>query len=147
MLFRGYLPIMSGAAMADFLRARGIDRWGLKTFLLTQAARLKKHAMEMAAAAGRPYQYLGERTRKDDLARQINPLLDELLRPMEYYWVTAQALYSTDILFRKRSDLQELMPRLLQYSTLFRGQRRDELPRPEAGGPIQRGSDHRSRRE
>src|SRR6266404_2437200 len=28
MLFRGYLPIMSGAAMADFLRARGIDRWG-----------------------------------------------------------------------------------------------------------------------
>ena len=80
-------------------------------------------------------------------ARRINPLLDELLRPMEYYWVTAQALYSTDILFRKRSDLQELMPRLLQYSTLFRGQRRDELPRPEAGGPIQRGSDHRSRRE
>ena len=44
---------------------------GFKTFLLTQAARLKKHAMEMAAAAGRPYQYLGERTRKEDLARQI----------------------------------------------------------------------------
>src|SRR6266571_3758875 len=71
MLFRGYLPIMSGAAMADFLQAKGIDRWGLKTFLLTQAACLKKHAMEMAAAAGRPYQYLGERTRKEDLARQI----------------------------------------------------------------------------
>ena len=35
---------------------------GFKTFLLTQAARLKKHAMEMAAAAGRPYQYLAERT-------------------------------------------------------------------------------------
>src|SRR5467141_4087291 len=71
MLFRGYLPIMSGAAMAEFLQAKGVDRWGLKTFLLTQAARLKKHAMEMAAAAGRPYQYLGERTRKEDLARQI----------------------------------------------------------------------------
>jgi hypothetical protein len=27
--------------------------------------------MEMAAASGRPYQYLGERTRKEDLARQI----------------------------------------------------------------------------
>jgi len=54
MLFRGYLPIMSGAAMADFLQARGVDRWGLKAFLLTQGARLKKHAMEMAAAAGRP---------------------------------------------------------------------------------------------
>jgi hypothetical protein len=28
-------------------------------------------------------------------ARRINPLLGELLRPMEYYWVTAQAEYST----------------------------------------------------
>src|SRR6266498_3550371 len=71
MLFRGYLPIMSGAAMADFLQANGMHRWSLKTFLLAQAARLKKHAVQMAAAAGRPYQYLGERTRKEDLARQI----------------------------------------------------------------------------
>ena len=71
MLFRGYLPIMSGGAMAEFLRAKGVDRWRLKTFLLTQAARLKKHAMEMATTAGRPYQYLSERTRKEDLARQI----------------------------------------------------------------------------
>jgi hypothetical protein len=126
--------------------------------------------MEMATTAGRPYQYLGERTRKEDLARQIaerdgigdgwfaslrcsncrgrspwcgrsaahsssrhwgrvrgryarriNPLLGELLRPMEYYWVTAQAEYSTDILFRKRADLQDLMPRLLEYSTLYFG--------------------------
>src|SRR5216684_3119051 len=249
MLFRGYLPIMSGAAMADFLQANGMHRWSLKTFLLAQAARLKKHAVQMAAAAGRPYQYLGERTRKEDLARQIasrdgiaeglicvfsllevsrtfsvvwkergsfvqsarrkclqlyyyfmdrelglihvklqtwfpfqmqiylnghewlarkldrrgvkylkidnafaglsdvvraqqisdqfpsvdwvrvlgryarriNPLLGELLRPMDYYWVTAQAEYSTDILFRKRADLQDLVPRLLEYSTLYFG--------------------------
>src|SRR6266704_5082779 len=66
MLFRGYLPIMSGAAMADFLQANGMHRWSLKTFLLAQAARLKKHAVQMAAAAGRPYQYLGERKRKED---------------------------------------------------------------------------------
>jgi hypothetical protein len=26
MLFRGYLPIMSGAAMADFLQAKGVQR-------------------------------------------------------------------------------------------------------------------------
>src|SRR5260370_28525185 len=71
MLFRGSLPSMSGGAMAEFLQANGVHRWSLKTFLLTQAARLKKHAMQMAAAAGRPYQYLGERTRKEDLARQI----------------------------------------------------------------------------
>src|SRR5258708_15999782 len=71
MLFRGYLPIMSGAAMADFLQAKGVHGWSLKTFLLTQAAPLKKHAMEMATTACRPYQYLAERTRKEDLARQI----------------------------------------------------------------------------
>jgi hypothetical protein len=52
MLFRGYLPIMSGAAMADFLQANGMHRWSLKTFLLAQAARLKKHAVQMAAATG-----------------------------------------------------------------------------------------------
>ena len=40
---------------------------------------------------------------------------------MEYYWVTGQAEYSTDVLFRKRSELQELMPRLLEYSTLYFG--------------------------
>jgi hypothetical protein len=38
---------------------------------------------------------------------------------MQYYWVTAQSEYSTDILFRKRADLEELMPRLCQYSALY----------------------------
>ncbi len=38
MLFRGYLPIMSGGAMAEFLQAKGVDRWRLKTFLLTGCA-------------------------------------------------------------------------------------------------------------
>ena len=34
-------------------------------------------------------------------------------------WVTAQSEYSTDTLFRKRFDLEELMPRLCQYSALY----------------------------
>src|SRR4029450_2152664 len=38
---------------------------------------------------------------------------------MQYYWVTAQSEYSTDVLFRTREDLEELMPRLLSYSTLY----------------------------
>jgi len=71
MLFRGYLPLMSGFAMADFLRSKQIDRWKLKPFLLEQAERIKKHAGVMASAAGRPYQYLSEPTRKEDLARKI----------------------------------------------------------------------------
>jgi hypothetical protein len=46
-------------------------------------------------------------------------LLGELLGPMRYYWVTSQSEYSTDVLFRSRADLEELMPWLLQYSTLY----------------------------
>jgi hypothetical protein len=246
-LFRGYLPLMSGWAMADFLRSKQIERLTLKPFLLEQAERMKKHAGVLASQAGRPYQYLSEPTRKEDLARKIaerdriseglvcvfsvvepcrtfslvwkehkalvrpakrkclqlyyyfmdrqlglihvkvqtwfpfpiqvyvnghewlarrldrhglkylksdnvflqvddlaraqrladgfasvdwvrvlgryarriNPLLGDLLAPMQYYWVTSQSEYSTDVLFRSRADLEELMPRLLQYSTLY----------------------------
>jgi len=246
-LFRGYIPLMSGYAMAEFLRLKQVHRWTLKTFLITQAERVKKQALARASAAGRPHQYLTAPTRKEELARQIaardgiteglvcvfsvlepcrtfslvwkeahpyvrpawrkclqlyfyfldphlglihvklqtwfpfplqvyvnghewlarrldhhglayrkqdnvfvhvsdlaraqkladgfasvdwvrvlgryarqvNPLLRDLLAPMQYYWVTAQAEYSTDVLFRSHQALEELMPRLLTYSTLY----------------------------
>ena len=38
---------------------------------------------------------------------------------MRYYWVTSQSEYSTAVLFRTAADLEELFPRLLQYSTLY----------------------------
>jgi hypothetical protein len=68
-LFRGYLPLMSGWAMAEFLRSKRIERLTLKPFLLEQAERIKKHAGVMASQTGRPYQYLSEPARKEDLAR------------------------------------------------------------------------------
>ena len=49
-------------------------------------------------------------------AKKVNPLLGKLLGPMTYYWATAQAEYSTDIMFKDRKALEELMPRLLQHS-------------------------------
>jgi hypothetical protein len=52
-------------------------------------------------------------------ARRVNPLLRDLLAPMQYYWVTAQAEYSTDVLSRSHQALEELMPRLLSYTTLY----------------------------
>ena len=245
-LFRGYVPLMSGYGMAEFLQRKQIQRRTLKSFLLSQAERVKKHALSMATEAQRPHQYLTGPTRKEDLARQIaerdgiteglvcvfsvlepcrtfslvwkeahpfvqpawrkclhlyfyfldrqlglihvklqtwfpfplqvyvnghewvarrldrhvryqkrdnvfvqvsdleraqqladgfasvdwvrvlgryarrvNPLLRDLLAPMQYYWVTAQAEYSTDVLFRSHQALEELMPRLLSYSTLY----------------------------
>ena len=70
-LFRGYLPIMSGAAMAAFLKSREV--WGetLKSFLLEQAERLKRHALDLCTREGRPYEYLSHATKKEDLARKI----------------------------------------------------------------------------
>jgi len=35
--------------------------------------------------------------------------------------LTAQAEYSTDVLFRRRADLEEPTPRLCQYATLYFG--------------------------
>jgi len=70
-LFRGYVPLMSGYAMAEFLQLKQVQRRTLKAFLLTQAERVKQHALSMAAAAQRPHQYLTGPTRKEELARQI----------------------------------------------------------------------------
>jgi hypothetical protein len=250
-LFRGYLPIMSGAAMALYLKSQGVRRETVKAFVLEQAARLKAHALDWCTRTGRPYEYLGNVMRKEEMARkiaerdgikqglvcvlsvvepcrtfslawngrspqirdakrkclqlyyyfmdgdlglihvkvqtwfpfriqvyvnghewltrqmdrhrlpyakldnaflrlgdvektqsladgfervdwvhvldryaiQVNPLLEqgEILATMRYYWVTAQAEYSTDVLFRRRADLEELMPRLCQYATLYFG--------------------------
>jgi len=41
MLFRGYLPIMSGASMAQFLQSERVNCENLKHFLLDTAQRLK----------------------------------------------------------------------------------------------------------
>jgi hypothetical protein len=54
-------------------------------------------------------------------ARYVNPLLKDLLRGYQHYWVTSQSEYSTDIAFKSSSDLRELFPRLLSHSTLCFG--------------------------
>ena len=51
-LFRGYLPIMSGWSMAQFLKAHEIGSGDLKAFLLANAERVKAHAQAMAEKDG-----------------------------------------------------------------------------------------------
>jgi hypothetical protein len=43
-------------------------------------------------------------------ARRVNPQLHDILQGCQYYWVSAQNQYSTDILFKTRQDLCELYP-------------------------------------
>jgi len=51
-------------------------------------------------------------------ARKVNPLLKDLLGGMRHYWVTEQAEYATDILFKDRAALKDLYPQLLQHATV-----------------------------
>ena len=72
MLFRGYLPIMSGYAMAQFLCQQQILYKDLKSFLIWNAAALKDHAVGMAGTAARPYIYLASSgVRKEQRARAM----------------------------------------------------------------------------
>lgn len=54
-------------------------------------------------------------------AHWANPLMDGILSDQRYYWVTTQSEYATDVLFKSRSALAELYPRLLSHSTLCFG--------------------------
>jgi hypothetical protein len=51
-------------------------------------------------------------------ARRVNPLLTDLLQDLTYYWVTDQAEYATDILFRDAATLTRLYPQWLEHATL-----------------------------
>lgn len=54
----------------------------------------------------------------DLFARRVNPLLRSLLTGLRYYWVTDQAEYASDVIFRSPADLAALYPKLLQHATL-----------------------------
>jgi hypothetical protein len=70
MLFRGYLPIMSGGAMAEFLQAKGVHRWGLKTFLLTQAGASRSTRWRWRQPRGAPTStWVSERGKRISLGR------------------------------------------------------------------------------
>jgi hypothetical protein len=72
MLFRGYLPIMSGASMAQFLRSEQVNCGNLKQFLVETGQRLKGHGERMAAQAGRPFEYWGHAgVRMERRAREL----------------------------------------------------------------------------
>ena len=142
MLFRGYLPIMSGWQMAQFFNRSGIRFRELKAFLVDHAERVKRHAVELAQHQKRPFHFCGWRISRElrscsdhscsldwprllnRYAKKINPLMADLLKNMPYYWVTAQSEYTTDILFKSAAALNELYPRLLSHCTLCFGLRK-----------------------
>ena len=71
MIFHGYLPIMSGWQMAEFLYRLNVNFSKLKTFLLENSERVKNHAVTMAEKHGRPFRYLKVNIDKNQAAREI----------------------------------------------------------------------------
>lgn len=53
----------------------------------------------------------------DAFARRVNPLLNTLLKGMNYYWVTQQAEYATDVMFKAPAALAGLYDALLKHAT------------------------------
>lgn len=49
-------------------------------------------------------------------ARRVNPLLKDLLKDMQYYWVTDQAEFATDIMFKDPASLNVLYKKLLEHA-------------------------------
>lgn len=52
------------------------------------------------------------------LARKVNPLLKDLLSGMDYYWVTDQAEFATDVMFTSPHALKPLYENLLRHTVL-----------------------------
>ncbi|MGB5276175.1 MAG: hypothetical protein WBP02_03265 [Gammaproteobacteria bacterium] len=46
----------------------------------------------------------------------LNPLMDSLLGKMQYYWVTSQCEYATDVMFRSVADITAIYPKLVSHS-------------------------------
>ena len=70
-ILKGYLPISYPEAAESFFNRRGMLLKEFKNFTTTQTELLKKHAMQVAYKAGRPYEYLREHVRKEDYVRKI----------------------------------------------------------------------------
>jgi len=52
-------------------------------------------------------------------ALRVNPLLGNLLRGMDYYWVTDQAEYATDVMFENQAALQPFYEKWVKHATLY----------------------------
>jgi hypothetical protein len=70
-IFKGYLSLRHPGAVEQFLSRQGLLLKDFKKFAITQSEALKNHAIAMAQAAGRPYEYLRSYKDKDKYVQRI----------------------------------------------------------------------------
>jgi len=51
-------------------------------------------------------------------ARKVNPLLNDFLSAMQYYWVCDQVEYSTNVIFNKSAEFEPLYEKFLEHAVL-----------------------------
>lgn len=51
-------------------------------------------------------------------ARRVNPLLNDLLSGMDYYWVVDQSEFATDVMFQNPNAMKDLYQDLLRHTVL-----------------------------
>src|SRR4029077_17997725 len=71
MVFRGHLAIGWADAMERFLSGQGVRIMDFKRFVTKHSERIREHAEAVAARSGRPFLYLNDRQRKEDLVRGL----------------------------------------------------------------------------
>jgi hypothetical protein len=98
----------------DYL-AKKLDSLGVKYTLQDNAFRWIED-MKVAQKCADQFTKLKWPKLLGHLARQFNPLLGRELREREYYWVSDQAEYATDVLFKNASGLQNLYRRLVEHA-------------------------------
>ena len=54
-------------------------------------------------------------------ARRANPLMNDLLKGKTYYWITEQAEFATDVLFKNPASLTPLYEKLARHATVCFG--------------------------
>src|SRR4029077_3310168 len=97
--------------------ARKIDRAGL-------AYQRHDNGITWVADLARAQQLFDHQLRADwpglldAMARRLNPLHEHLFAeyPTHYYWSVDQNEWASDILFRRRADLEALYPRLVRHA-------------------------------
>jgi hypothetical protein len=98
----------------DYL-TKQLDGLGVKYTLQDNAFRWIEHVPTAQKCADR-FSRLKWPKLLNQLARQFNPLVGRELREREYYWVSDQAEYATDVLFRDAASLQNLYRRMVEHA-------------------------------
>ncbi len=100
----------------DYL-ARQMVRLGLK-FQQQDNAFVQLEHPQRAQSLANKFARLSWPSILNAYANKVNPLRRDVLQKQSYYWVTDQAEYSTDLLFRNRTALAGLFSKLLEFAWL-----------------------------